>query len=188
MLRQVTILQDLRLQKRKQNWNKWYSFFNQRISQHFKKWKKDFLKLYLCGNFVTLKKCIGYLKVNKDHFIWPKEVSLLAWYVAVRPCSKCDTVTASSGSFLLCFPVIHCFFHAMGEIFGFMIASQKCCCLRLNMKLIPLLPFFLHCYEKFSGFRKCRTCAAIKNWQKSMHLNEWTHRRIFKGLLNSFTY
>jgi len=41
------------------------------------------------------------------------------------------------------FLVIHCFFHVLGEIFGFMIASQTCCCLGLNLKLIPLLLYLL---------------------------------------------
>lgn len=31
--------------------------------------------------------------------------------------------------------------------------------------------FFLCCNEKFSDFRKCRACASIKIWQKSVHLN-----------------
>ena len=45
--------------------------------------------------------------------------------------------------FILCFLVIHCFFLVLGEIFGFMIASQECCCLGLNLKLILLLLYLL---------------------------------------------
>lgn len=106
-------------------------------------------------------------------------MSLVTVYVNTPLLQACPLLTVSACSFLLFFLVIHCFFQVLGEILGFMIASQTCCCLGPFLKLIPL-PC---CNEKFSTFRKCRARAAIKIWQKSVHL------RIFnlKMLLNNFS-
>lgn len=63
----------------------------------------------------------------------PNGVSTLAWYVSVKPCSK---LGVSSLLLLVAYSLLSgdpCFFHVLGEIFGFVIASQTCCCLGLGV-------------------------------------------------------
>lgn len=122
---------------------KWYSFLiYQWNSQLFQK-MKNFLKKHISMiNFVILKStCI--VSMWKRLFFFPEGVSLVAWYMSIRPCYKLGIFYSCLQLFILCFLVIHCFLHVLGEIFGFMIASQTCCCLGLNLILIPPLFYLL---------------------------------------------